>query len=309
MPTLNGIVDRLRNSRYFAEGTVWFYLYHIIYCIFYKRSDICRLFPEIGLAICASGYFSLTDIPLKNLFFIILIICVGLIIVFALIDHHKNISIDTLKKENKDLIEKLDVTTQAFLDDKEEIEIELREWIRTKFAKDLNIMPTNGSGGHPALLHDRVSIYLYFPKKECFYLCARHATDRLYERKRRTKYPPEKGVLFKAWRQSSYLGEYPDPTVDLNGYYLGLERDDIRKDESEKIRMQCPFVYGYCIEDTSKNPLGVIVIESQKPDRFDKTSLDHYCHSKLHKLPKNIQLIEHAKRICSKSDIFIEDTE
>lgn len=127
--------------------------------------------------------------------------------------------------------------------------------------------------------NERISFFTYNEGSKNFTLQVRYSCNALYDKNGKVTYD-EKGIIYQAFiNDECYDNTFPD-MVDNEGNlsqeYIEYHKRNYKltKDEVLNLTMKPRFMYAYAIKDENnmKN-IGVIVIESTIPNRYDKQHL------------------------------------
>ena len=120
---------------------------------------------------------------------------------------------------------------------------------------------------------DRINIYVY-DGESYFVRAGRFSYNPRYCTGGRQVYPEDEGCINRAWENGTYAVSLPDPRKDLEQYIKAHHDMSLSKDTASQLRMKPRFYYGIRFSrDSDSHPLGVIVIESDMPNRFSEVKL------------------------------------
>ncbi|MCB1383371.1 MAG: hypothetical protein KDJ73_10680 [Notoacmeibacter sp.] len=122
----------------------------------------------------------------------------------------------------------------------------------------------------------RLTIYKFDNEIKKFRLLGRYSDNAEFRERRRDVYPPDQGVIGKAWSSGEcYVKALPNPVTNWDKYadenlkFFGIPRDVL-----EKIRMKSTCFYAFTLRDDRSIPFAIILIESVKRDSIDRQKID-----------------------------------
>jgi len=120
---------------------------------------------------------------------------------------------------------------------------------------------------------ERISMYLFDPSND-FVQIGRYSPNPDYNQTGRGTYPANKGCIAECWKNDwFYCNDFPEPEK-WDDYVAMHGKFGVSKTTVEKLRMKSRIYCGVKIANTAGNePLGLVVIESTDPNRFDEDQL------------------------------------
>jgi hypothetical protein len=121
---------------------------------------------------------------------------------------------------------------------------------------------------------ERITLYVH-DSGDRFIPIGRFSFHPEYAKRGRLSYPEREGCIARTWENGSHFAnDYPDPEMDLPGYYSRCMDDDISEESINEIGMKSRLYYGYSISDTQgKKSIAVIIVEATNPHRYTKEAL------------------------------------
>lgn len=180
-----------------------------------------------------------------------------LLLVMQLIQFNQNLNIETLNKNNESLSKELAIFKK--IDPHKIISHILMGIAREKLGLD-----------H----YDRISIYQL--TSEGFVLRGRYSENRDYNRRGRTIYPLNQGCIGLAYQTGEFKRvRLPDPNAHKTNYYKTLESEyGIPETTARDFVMKSRSILGVRIDSLDgSDSLGVLVIESTKPQKFNSDDI------------------------------------
>ena len=122
---------------------------------------------------------------------------------------------------------------------------------------------------------DRISLYIVLENE--FAICSRVSVNPELEKIGRGSYPINQGIIAKAWEQNmvfeNNIPQYAKKNKKYSNYFHKYYNMPVSV--TEKLSMKSHIYFGRRIHDHNKaNPIGVIIVESKKKNRFDKAELE-----------------------------------
>ncbi len=155
--------------------------------------------------------------------------------------------------------------------------------------------------------NDRITLYLSY--KNDFLPCVRYSRNPNIRSIKRPKYSKSQGVIQKVWEHDWWFdNEFPEP--NKKRAYRKYHKDlyQLSADDVKKLSMKAVFYCGKRISDhLGREPVGILIIESTKQNRFEKEEI----YIKLTKeVDKLVPLLENAAiRSCIPNQSIIEEEE
>lgn len=120
---------------------------------------------------------------------------------------------------------------------------------------------------------ERITLYVHDSEKH-FQQVGRFSFNQSYVKSGRSRYPDAQGCIGKAWENGWAFESLPEAAADPDGWLQACVGTGVPKSTAEKLNMQSA-CYAACTVRANPNasPVGVVVIESTKPDRFSQETL------------------------------------
>jgi hypothetical protein len=119
---------------------------------------------------------------------------------------------------------------------------------------------------------DRISLYIHIEAHSYFVPCGRFSWDPVLKKKGRTTFPDNQGCISKAWRHDWHYDDKIPEDLELacthheSGYDVPIE-------VTKNLKMRATLVAAKKILDRADGPIGVLVIESSRNERFEEGAL------------------------------------
>lgn len=206
-----------------------------------------------------------------NLYYTLLAIGVFLYVTGAILEKNKDEEIRKKAARLENVEEKLEDAQQA----NSTMKANLEEKTKKLFRSILKIIVNKNLSFKGS---ERISIFLR--SSENFILVARYSEHPEYTTTGRHIFPFGAGSISKAWKGPegyNYSCELPDKNAQPEKYYAFLEnKHNIQRKVAEEFRMPSRFYYSRVIYNLEEDRIGVLVVESEEPSKYEKGELDSF---------------------------------
>lgn len=162
--------------------------------------------------------------------------------------------------ENERLVE-----NERFLNDS------IREMIRTQLKRVVSDSLVIADATEPNV---RLTVYVPTTDNQ-FQLLERYSPSPRFDGYRMFHKPADRGILGLVWKDGAFfIDRLPCPNSEKRPYAQFHRGTGLMSDEIERLQMRSRLYYGCLLTDSEKEPLGVLLFESENPNHFDKDFLD-----------------------------------
>lgn len=149
-------------------------------------------------------------------------------------------------------------------------------------------------------MSERICIYLFEDQNKDFELIARYSSHYEFNlhTDARKRYPSDSGVIGHVWSKGIHNGYIRDNNLpeSQKKYEDYLNKTyNIPHAISRKFRMKARDIAGFLIRDIKFRPIGVIIFESQTPNKLDDKIIERVYNSKCHSLMTILQNVKEAR--------------
>lgn len=236
-----------------------------------KLKYFMEVFPSISLTILSFLVVNDFVVEFINGHSVLFICFILVILIFnIIIEVNREVEVNDIKlecdkniKEKNDKIEVLDGITLKLGDELEQLKQALQSLPYDLLHDFSDILKLENS--------ERITFYLY--KENKFINIARHSNNSNFVKTQfGNTFEPNDNYISKCFHNENddffMKGSLPDPDTNFDKYCQAMSKDfsNFDKEELKKVTMKSRCYFGKKIYGYDRNPIGVLMIESKKPN-------------------------------------------